>query len=83
MSERFTPRAVEVKPTTDYFLRVSFDNGECRLFDVKPYIKGDWFGELRDKKVFDAVRIAGLSVEWPDGQDICPDCLYEQSVPVS
>lgn len=53
------------------------------MFDVKPYIKGDWFGELKDQKVFDAVRIAGLSVEWPDGQDICPDCLYEQSIPLS
>lgn len=45
-------------------------------------IKGDWFGKLKDMKVFDTVRIAGLSVEWSGGQDVCPDDLYYSSVPV-
>lgn len=74
------PRAVAVEPLDDYCLMVSFDNNERRIFDVKPYINGSWFGQLRDPDVFRAVRIAGLSIEWPDGQDICPDCLYSDSV---
>ena len=70
------PKAVEVTPLPDYRLKVLFDNGERRSFDVKPYIKGEWFSELLDPKVFNAVRVDGLSVAWPDGQDIAPDCLY-------
>ncbi|MBR3015857.1 MAG: DUF2442 domain-containing protein [Clostridia bacterium] len=62
-------------------LRVVFDNGEARIFDVKPLIRGSWMGELADKAYFKTVRIGGLSVEWPHEQDICPDQLYERSVP--
>lgn len=82
MTMPLRPRAVEVQPAPDYHLLLTFDNQEKRLFDVKPYIRGSWFGELKKPEIFNAVRIAGLSVEWPDGQDICPDCLYQDSVPV-
>ena len=76
------PCAVTVSAMPDYQLLVGFGNGECRIFDVKPYIKGEWFGKLSDIAYFHQVMIAGLSVEWPDGQDICPDRLYEDSKPV-
>lgn len=77
------PRAAEVQALDGYRLLVTFDNAERRIFDVKPYIKGSWFGELRDIPTFRSVTIGGLSVEWPGGQDICPDRLYEDSVPLS
>ena len=76
------PKAIEVKPMDDYKLNVTFDNGEVRIYDVKPLIKGEWFGELKDKSIFNTVHIAGLSVEWVNGQDVCPDDLYYSSVPV-
>lgn len=74
------PQAVAVKPLEDYRLIVTFDNNERRIFDVRSYIKGSWFGKLKDIETFRSVRVAGLSIEWPDGQDICPDCLYNESV---
>lgn len=76
------PRAIDVSPMEDYKLLVTFDNRERRIFDVAPYIKGSWFGQLRNRDVFDKVHVGGLSIEWPDGQDICPDRLYEDSVPL-
>ena len=76
------PKAIDVKPLDNYKLKVTFDNGEVRIYDVKPLIKGAWFGELEDKKIFNTVHIAGLSVEWVNGQDICPDDLYYSSVPI-
>ncbi len=78
-----TTRAVSVLPLDDYCLQVGFDNGEVRIFDVKPLIRGSWMGELKDKAYFKTVRIGGLSVEWPHEQDICPDQLYECSYPVN
>ena len=53
-----------------------------KAIDVKPLIKGDWFGELIDKNIFNTVHIAGLSVEWVNGQDVCPDDLYYSSIPL-
>lgn len=75
------PRPVAVKPLEDHRLLISFSNGEDKIFDVKPMISGSWFGELQDKDLFRTVRIAGNTVEWINGQDICPDDLYYMSVP--
>ena len=77
------PTAINVTPLPDYQLRVTFDNGETRKFDVTPYLSYEWYGELRDIRLFNAVRVAGLSIEWPNGQDIAPDCLYDNSVPIN
>ena len=78
-----SPTAVSVKPIEDYKLFVSFDNGEDRIFDAKPLLsRGPWFEALRDEELFRTVHVAGLSVEWEEGQDICPDDLYYLSIPV-
>lgn len=74
------PTVVKVIPQNDFNLALKFDNGEEKIFDVKPYIKGSWFGKLNDKSYFSAVKSNGFNIEWPDGQDICPDDLYFNSV---
>ena len=74
------PKAIDVSPLPEHRIRVTFSNGETGIFDVKPYIHDDWFGELADERVFATVHIEGLSVAWEGGQDIAPDCLYVNSV---
>lgn len=70
------PTAVSVVPQDNYILSIKFDNGEKKFFDVKPYIKGDWYGQLKNVMYFNAVTTDGYTVVWPEGQDICPDELY-------
>ncbi len=72
--------AVEVASIKDYTLLVTFTNGEKRIFDVKPYFSFKCFEELKSKTLFQTVHIAGLSIEWLHGQDICPDDLYYNSI---
>jgi len=74
------PKAIKVTPMPNYMLEVEFNNGEVKDFDVSPYLKGDWYGKLRDTNIFNQVKIGGLSVVWPGGQDICPDDLYYNSM---
>ena len=74
------PKVITVKPLPDYKLLIEYANGERKIFDVKPYIIGDWFGELKDENIFKTVRPCGTTVEWEDGQDIAPHELYELSV---
>ncbi len=74
------PTVINVTPENGYKLNLKFDNGETGLFDVKPYIKGSWFGELKNISYFKTVRSNGFNVEWANGQDICPDDLYFNSV---
>lgn len=75
------PRAVEVSVQADYCLLITFNNGEKRIFDVKPYFDFAPFAELKATALFNTVKPAGLSIEWAHGQDICPDDLYYNSIP--
>ena len=70
------PKPIEVAHLDNYKLSLVFDNGEHKIFDVKPLINGEWFGELQDISIFKTVIIAGNTVEWINGQNICPDDLY-------
>ena len=73
------PRAIEVEPLENYILKIKFDNQEVKKFDVKPYLKYKAFEKLKDKKIFNTVKINGLSISWINGEDICPDELYSNS----
>jgi len=73
------PRAIDVKPLEDYRLLIKFSNGEEKVFDVKPYLEDKVFFELKNKELFKTVKVGGLSIEWANGLDICPDELYNQS----
>ena len=75
-------RATAVEALKDYNILVTFDNGEKRIFDVKPYLDHPAYKELKINAIFRTVKPAGLSIEWIYGQDICPDELYFKSVPV-
>lgn len=76
------PRIVSIVPLPDYRLLLQFDTGEKKIFDVNPYIKGSWFGQLGDASYFRAVQIIshGEGIAWPEGQDIAPHELYELSI---
>jgi hypothetical protein len=77
------PRVTKVQPQADYRLKLTFSNGEVRDFDVKPYLGTGVFKELRDLDVFNSVRPVLGSIQWKNEADLCPDTLYELSVPVA
>ena len=79
------PRILSVKPLDEYKLMLQYETGENRVFDVAPYISGDWFGELGNRDYFRSVRLTGggAGIEWSNGQDLAPHELYEMSVLVS
>lgn len=73
------PKAIDVKVLDNYELEILFDNSEKRKFDVKPYFKFKQFKSLENTNMFQTVKISGLSIEWENGADICPDELYNNS----
>ena len=75
------PRVKTVRANDDFTLVIRFENGETRVFDMKPYLDRGIFSELKDLSYFKAVRVAMGTVVWPHGQDVCPDTLYEGGVP--
>ncbi len=74
------PRIKAVKPNSDYTLTLTFTTGEVRIFDMKPYLDIGIFQELKDRRLFNSVKPFLGSIQWQNGQDLCPDTLYLESV---
>jgi hypothetical protein len=69
----------EVKPASDYLLHLTFDNGEIRQFDMKPYLNFGIFQELKDLSLFNTVHISFDTIEWNNEADLDPEFLYSES----
>ena len=74
-----SPNIIKVAPQDDYQILLSFDNGEVKTFDMKPYIDKGFFKQLKNKEYFNSVKPSFNSIQWPNGQDLSPDTLYLDS----
>lgn len=86
-----------VVPNNDFTLTISFDNGEKRLYDMRPLLKKNTVFEpfmnsdsFRRVYVDDTGCIAwdidpnvDSGKVWRNKVDLCPDGCYIDSVPVS
>ncbi|MBQ8418678.1 MAG: DUF2442 domain-containing protein [Phascolarctobacterium sp.] len=100
MAEYFasgTKRIVGVIPNDDFTLTITFDNGEKRCYDVKPFLKPntvfETFMDLTNfRRVYvDDTHCIAWDIDptvdsnevWNNKVDLCPDCCYVDSVPVT
>lgn len=76
------PRLTKVEPMSQMRLRLQYETGEVKVFDVTPYAEGSWLGELKNEAYFKSVHLlpGGVGIEWVNGQDIAPHELYENSI---
>ena len=78
-----SPDVIEIQPLADHVLRLIFEGGEVRDFDMKPYLDFGIFKELGDPAYFCEAYVEFGSVEWPHGQGLSYDTLYVESVPAA
>jgi len=69
----------DVKPVKDYLLNLTFENGEKRQFDMKPYLNIGIFHELIDVSMFNTVHISFDTIAWNNDADLDPELLYQMS----
>lgn len=74
------PRVIDVKPEQNFILLLSFNNGETKRFDLKPYLGIGIFKELNNISVFNSVKPFLGSIQWENGVDLCPDTLYLEGI---
>ena len=73
----------EVKPVSEtYSLILTFENGEKRKFDMKPFLETGIFQELKDTAKFNSVHLSFDTVAWNNEADIDPEILYKNSEPI-
>ena len=73
------PRLLSVAALPEFTLRLTFADGEVRLFDCKPYLSRGVFVRLHDPSAFAQVYLAADTACWPGGLDIAPATLYLRS----
>ena len=76
------PRVKEVVPTDNFELLLTFNTGEKKKFDAKKLFEYPMYAPLKNIGFFKLVKADNMCVYWNNEIDICPDTLYEQSVPM-
>jgi len=69
-----------VETTPNFSLLLSFNNGERRCFDMRPYLHYPVFHRLENPGFFSLAHVDYGTVIWPGDIDIAPETLYEYSV---
>ena len=77
------PRVKSVEPLSDHKLFITFTNDEVGVYDCSDLLDFGVFRQFRDEGYFQSARAEHGTVVWPNGQDICPDTLYEESEKLS
>lgn len=73
------PYVKSAQPRDDYCLLLTFENGEKRVFDLKPYFDKPVFAGLKNSALFKTARVVSGSVEWHGEIDLSYDTLYLES----
>lgn len=70
----------KVDSLNNYELKLTFEDGTIKSFDMEPYIENDSliFRPLKQKDIFKMYSIKWNTVSWITWADISPDFLYEK-----
>jgi hypothetical protein len=66
----------DVEAYNDFTMKVSFTDGDVRMFDIKPLLSCEAFEELKDVNQFLRVHNRAYFVEWDNEADLSADTLY-------
>lgn len=72
-----------VQPLNSFHLILEFNQGEHRIVDIRPFIRGPVFEPLKNVDFFNQVKVDRESgtIVWPGEIDLDPDVLYQNSKP--
>jgi hypothetical protein len=77
-------RILSVKPLKEFRVHLEFTNGEQKIVDLEPLLRGPIFEPLRkNPELFRSVRVDEElgTIVWDNGADIDPDVLYGTHIP--
>lgn len=77
--KRHIYRVRSFKIAGPFKLTVAFDDGSEQAIDFLPVLRGEMFGPLRDRSLFEAVRLdpESCTLVWPNGADFDPATLHD------
>jgi hypothetical protein len=74
------PAVVNVVPRDNYQIYVEFDNDECGILNMEPYLDFGIFSKIKDQSLFAKVRVSFDTIEWGNGIDLDPQFVYDKCI---
>lgn len=74
------PRIENVEVLNNYELKIIYKNGEIKFYNMKKNLQYEWYKNLKNKEYFKLVKSVETTLEWPNGEDIDPNELYENGI---
>lgn len=79
-----TPDIIEVKALKEYYIYLKFKTGEEKVYNMKDCVdKIKYYNKLKEREYFENVNPRGCTIEWEEGEDVCPENLYYDSIEYS
>ncbi|MBR2743688.1 MAG: DUF2442 domain-containing protein [Clostridia bacterium] len=74
------PNIVEARALDDRHIYLKYEDGKIKVYDMKPLIdNNNFYAKLKDRNYFNQVKPCSDTIEWPNGEDVCPENLYYDS----
>ena len=72
-------RIVACAVVAPYTLRLAFDDGRAETINFEPVLRGELYSPLRDRRVFEQVRLdpETHTLIWPNDADFDPATLHD------
>lgn len=82
MCNQIEPMPSKVRALESFKLYIQFKNGEEKIYDMNEMLKFDYYKNLRNKEIFKTVKPFGVTLKWSTGEDIAPEKIYFDSIPL-
>lgn len=77
------PKILKAKALEDYYIYLYYENGEEKVYNMERLIlEHKFYKNLKDKQKFKKFKLIDMTIEWEDGEDIAPEILYNDSIPL-
>ena len=77
------PRIKNVRALDNYSLEITYATNEKKIYDVKKWLNHNYYKNLNNVSYFKLVKSADVTVEWPKGEDIDPNELYDNGITIN
>lgn len=77
------PRIKDVRVLDDFCLEITYVTNEKKKYDMKEKLKLSCYKKLKNNVYFNLVKSVQTTIEWPDGEDVDPNDLYDNGITIN
>lgn len=74
------PRIKNIKTLDNFCIEILYINGEKKLYNMKKNLEYSFYKNLNNISYFMLAKSVETTIEWPQGEDIDPNELYDNSI---